>query len=228
MRLLFLSGQVPYPPHAGGALRTYGLLDMLNRAGHTVDLMTLTEPGQPDPSSTPLAQMCRKIITVPAPHRSIPTRLRDLLLSRRADMERRVYSSQFVSALKTQLAYEEYDLIQLESLETAAYLPTIKARRPAMPVIYDSFNAEYDLQRFIFEIDRKKLSRLVGAVYSFIQWRRLIRFERSVCQQVDRVIAVSDADAEAFRSLAPGVKVSVVPNGIYANEYQQENVQQLE
>src|SRR5262249_8021475 len=54
-----------------------------------------------------------------------------------------------------------------------------------------------------------------------MQWRRLTRFERSVCQQVDQVIAVSDADAQAFRWLVPTVNVDVVPNGIYTDEYLQ-------
>jgi polysaccharide biosynthesis protein PslH len=204
------------------------LLDGLAKAGHTIDLMTLIDVNGPDPSTTPLATLCHKIITIPAPRRRILTRLRDLFLSRRADMERRVYAAQFVSAVKSQLAFEDYDLVQLESLETAAYLPVIKARRPALPIIYDSFNAEFDLQRLIFEIDVKRLSRLHGAVYSFIQWRRLVRFERRVCETVDYVIAVSEADAEAFRKLAPQARVAVVPNGIYADEYQGVKTQQLE
>lgn len=134
-------------------------------------------------------------------------------------MARRYYSPHFQMALKSQLSRVDYDIVQMESLEMATYLPTIRAARPAVRLIYDSFNAEFDLQRLIYEIDRRRLSRLPGAVYSLIQWQRLTRFERSVCQQADRVIAVSDADAEAFRQLAPGARVSVVPNGIYADEY---------
>jgi glycosyltransferase involved in cell wall biosynthesis len=219
MRLLFLTGQVPYPPHAGGALRTYGLIEGLHRAGHKIDLMTFVEPGQPDPSATPLAERCGEIVAVQAPRRTITARLRDIFLTSHADMARRFYSPHFQMALKSQLLRVDYDIVQMESLEMATYLPAIRAARPKVRVIYDSFNAEFDLQRLIYEIDRRKLSRLPGAVYSLIQWQRLTRFERSVCQQSDRVIAVSDADAEAFHQLAPGAAVDVIPNGIYANEY---------
>jgi glycosyltransferase involved in cell wall biosynthesis len=219
MRLLFLTGQVPYPPHAGGALRTFGLLDGLHQAGFKIDLLTFTEPGQPDPTSTPLASLCGEIVAVPAPRRGIVARLRDLAFTSHADMARRFYSAQFQAALRSQLARVDYDLVQIESLEMATYLPAIRAVRPAVRVVYDSFNAEYDLQRLMYEIDRLVPARLPGAIYSLIQWRRLMRFERSVCQNVDRVIAVSEADAAAFGKLAPGVSVSMVPNGIYVEEY---------
>ncbi len=135
-------------------------------------------------------------------------------------MARRFYSPQYVAALKAQLASQPYDLIHIESLEMAAYLPMLRAQHGKFKVIYDSFNAEFDLQRLIFEIDRRRPARLPAALYSLVQWRRLVTFERHVCQQVDHVIAVSDADAESFRRLASDVKVSVVPNGIYTREYE--------
>src|SRR5258708_34358547 len=191
MRILFLTAQVPYPPQAGGALRTFGLIDGLHRAGHHIDLMTFAEAGQPDPSSTPLAELCDQRVTAAMPRRTMQSRLRDLLLTGQSDMSRRVYSAEFVSALKTQLTQVVYDLVHIESLEMATYLPTIREIRPKLSTIYDSFNAEYDLQRLIFEIDRGTPSRWVGALYSLIQWRRLIGFERFVCRQGGRVIAVS-------------------------------------
>jgi len=86
-------------------------------------------------------------------------------------------------------------------------------------VIYDSFNAEFALQRSIYEAERADLARLPGALYSLVQWRRLMRFERHVCQTVDHIIAVSEADAAAFRTLAPGRPLTVVPNGIDAAPY---------
>ena len=238
MRILFLTGQVPYPPHAGGALRTFGLLDGLRRAGHTLDLLTFVDAEassdgttQPPPA---LAELCDQIVSVPAPHRSITDRLRDLLLTGEADMSQRFYSSRFAAVLKTHLMQQHYDLVQIESLEMASYLPTIQAScadsvgQRGVRIIYDSFNAEFDLQRLIFEIDRKNPSRLPAALYSLIQWRRLTRFERSVCQQVDHVIAVSEADAVAFRELVPGVKVDIIPNGINAGQYGQQSGDQID
>ena len=81
--------------------------------------------------------------------------------------------------------------------------------------------AEAALQRTIFEAERGSLRRLPGTIYSGVQARRLARFERASCEGVAHVISVSDADAEAHRQLAPGTPVSVVPNGIDVQTYEQ-------
>jgi polysaccharide biosynthesis protein PslH len=229
MRILLLTAQLPYPPQAGGALRMFGLIEGLHRAGHTLDLLAFTDQpsDQPDAAATPLAALCNRIVTVPAPHRTMTARLRDLLFSGKADMSQRYYSARYTETLTELLRGTSYDVVQFESLEMATYLPTVQQWCPSATLIYDSFNAEYDLQRRIATIDGRSPSRLPGAIYSLIQWRRLVYFERSVCQAVHHVIAVSDADADAFRRLSPGVPVSVIPNGIYVAEYEK-TAQRLE
>jgi glycosyltransferase involved in cell wall biosynthesis len=74
-------------------------------------------------------------------------------------------------------------------------------------------------------VDRSTPSRWPAALYSWIQARRIARFERAICQQVDCVLAVSDEDAAAlsrFRS-----QVAVIPNGIFAEHYSN-NPEQLD
>lgn len=219
MRILFLTAQLPEPPHAGGTLRTNGLMRGVHAAGHEVHLMTFADPARLAASQTALSQFCASVEAVPPPSRTAMRRLRDLLFTQQADMQRRFHSPEFAARLEHLLETQPFDLIQVESLEMAVYLPVIRRLCPHTPVIYDSFNAEFDLQRTIFEAERRDLRRLPGAVYSFIQWRRLTQFERAVCQTVTHTIAVSAADADAFRRLAPGVPVSVVPNGIDAAQY---------
>ncbi len=219
MHVLFLTSQVPYPPHGGGALRVYGLLDGLRKAGHQLDLLTFVEPNAPQPHQTPLAELCETIIGVPYQPRSTRQRLRDLLFTRHADLARRFETPAFTAALRAQLKAQRYDAVQMQSLEMAAYLPILRAEAPQARLIYDAYNAEYDLQRSIYAVDRRNVARLPQALYSFIQWRRLIAFERSVCRQTDAVIAVSAADAAALGKLAPEQHIAVVPNGIFTAEY---------
>lgn len=219
MRLLFLTGQLPYPPHAGGALRTFGLIEGLHACGHEIDLLTFRDAAQAEMNVTPLTALCGEVTSVPTPQRTINMRLRELLLTNKADMQGRFYSAVYEQALQQRLQANHYDVIQIESLEMATYLATIKRYAGKAKVIYDSFNAEYELQHLIYLTDRADVTRLPSAVYSLMQWRRLARFEGTVCKTVDHVIAVSDADAEAFRRLVPGLRVSVVPNGIHVQEY---------
>ncbi|MCE7947076.1 MAG: glycosyltransferase [Chloroflexi bacterium CFX4] len=219
MHVLFLTSQVPYPPHGGGALRVYGLLDGLRKAGHQLDLLTFVEPNAPPPHQTPLAELCQTIIGVPYVPRSTRQRLRDLLFTRHADLARRFETPAFTAALRVQLKGQRYDAVQMQSLEMAAYLPILRAEAPQARLIYDAYNAEYDLQRSIYAVDRRNVARLPQALYSFVQWRRLIAFERSVCRHADAVTAVSEADAAALAKLAPEQHIAVVPNGIFTAEY---------
>jgi glycosyltransferase involved in cell wall biosynthesis len=219
MHILFLTAQLPEPPHAGGTLRTNGLMRSVHAAGHDVHLLSFAAPDQLKNSRAALDEFCASVEIVPPPRRTIANRLRDLLLTSLADMQRRFDSPLYAAQLEQLLTRQPFDIVQIESLEMAAYLPIIRRVQPQTPVIYDSFNAEFDLQRSIYEAERGHPRRLPGALYSFAQWRRLIRFERDVCTTVAHSIAVSDADAALFRWLAPGCPVSVIPNGIHTRSY---------
>jgi glycosyltransferase involved in cell wall biosynthesis len=219
MHILFLTAQLPEPPHAGGTLRTNGLMRSVRAAGHDVHILSFGESDQLKTNRAALDEFCASVEIVPPPRRTIVNRLHDLLLTNLADMQRRFDSPFYAVQLAALLKRQSFDIIQIESLEMAAYLPVIQRVEPQTPVIYDSFNAEFDLQRSIYEAERRHPRRLPGALYSFIQWRRLKRFERDVCTTVAHTIAVSDADAESFRRLVPDRPVSVVPNGIHTRLY---------
>lgn len=219
MRLLFLTAELPEPAHAGGTLRTNGLLRAAHAAGHEVHLLAFATRDQLNAQRDRLATYCARVDTVSPPQRRLTDRLRDLLLTDKADMQGRYCSAHYQHALAKLLEETPFDLVQIESLEMTIYAPVVRRVQPETPLIYDSFNAEADLQRSIYEAERGKLTRLPGALYSFIQWRRLTRYERQVVRRVAHTIAVSDADAEAFRRLAPGCPVSVVPNGIDVARY---------
>ena len=218
MRILLLTPQPPYPPHAGGALRTLGLLEGLHQAGHTIDLLSFISDSAPDPLTTPAAALCQQITTIPLPARSLRRRLRDLLTGR-TDMAQRFASTAFTAALSTHLRAERYDVIQAEGLEVAAYLQQAKTEQPEAALIYSSTNAEYELQRVMFRADRLIPARWPRAIYSLIQSQRLARFERAICRLSNLVIATSQPDARCFERLAPGVKIYVVPNGIHTADY---------
>ncbi len=219
MRILFLTAQLPEPPHAGGAIRVSGLTRGVHAAGHEVHLLAFATPAQRAAAENTLSSYCASVITVEPPQRSLRNRLRDLALTHAADMQRRFYSPQYDAHLRDLLTRERFDLIQIESLEMATYLPTIRATQPGTPVIYDSFNAEFELQHSIYEAEKGSLRHLPGWLYSRIQWQRLIHFEGEVCRDVSHVIAVSDEDAEAFSRLLPNCNVTVIPNGIDTAAY---------
>jgi glycosyltransferase involved in cell wall biosynthesis len=110
--------------------------------------------------------------------------------------------------------------VQIEGIEMAPFglwlrsWPRFASLSPRPLLLFDDHNAEYLLQRRAFETDLKRPSRWPGALYSFIQWQKLRRYEMRVCRQADRVVAVSEADARALQRLLPRLVPTIVPNGV--------------
>lgn len=219
MKILIVTASLPYPPQQGGALRTYGILQGLHRAGYEIHLLSFQDDSALMYSSTPLHEWCSQIETLPAPRRGKGARLRDLLLSGQPDIARRLYSPDFERRLLALVTQNRYDVVQFEGIEVASYLPMLRQSGVPARLCYDAFNAEAALQRVIFEVDREDITRWAAAGYSLVQSGRIAQFERALCQQADLVIAVSDEDAALLRQYHPDRRVFVVPNGIFADSY---------
>jgi glycosyltransferase involved in cell wall biosynthesis len=221
VRLLILTPQLPYPPHQGPTkgttIRNYGLIAGL-APRHEIRLLSFVTP-EDDPASVgPLQDACEAVHAVLEPRRTRAQRVWTMLTSGLPDMAHRLASPAFEGALRTILAKGRFDVVQFEAIEMIPYLSTVmdwvhRAARPPR-LIFDEHNAEYVLQKRVFETDIRVPSRWPGALYSFLQWQKLRGFEAWACRRVDAVTAVSDVDARALQRLVPGLQVAIVPNGI--------------
>jgi sugar transferase (PEP-CTERM/EpsH1 system associated) len=220
MKVLFLTPQVPYPPQQGAALRNWGLISGL-AARHEVAALSFLAPEQPREPADRLSAVCR-IETVQLPVRTFRDRLRDMLTTRQPDMALRLASEWYARRLADWLVRERFDAVHVGGIEMAPYLDVIQAAQPNPVVVFDDLNCEYLLQQRAFLTDLRVPARWPGAAYSFVQWRRLRRYEAEVCRRADRALAVSEADAAALRKLVPGLDVTVVPNGVDTRAYRPE------
>jgi glycosyltransferase involved in cell wall biosynthesis len=163
--------------------------------------------------------VCEVVETVLQPTRSLPQRLRDLVLSGQPDMALRLESPVFRERLANWLEWEHFDVVHVEGIELVPYLDVLEAAHPRPLILFDDHNCEYLLQKRAFLTDVRRPLRWHAAAYSFFQWRRLRRFEAQACRRADRVVAVSEADAAALRELVPEIDPLVVPNGIDVTVY---------
>ena len=214
MRLLFLTPQLPYPPHKGTTIRNFNLIAGLAQR-HTIDVLAFVDPGAPQARpASPLDEYCRQVIGVEAPSRSLVQRALTTLLSSWPDMALRLWSPHFAGRLATLLRATRYDVVQIEGIEMARYSYAVRRHAPGALLVFDDHNAEWLLQQRTYEAERQLKGWSIGAVYSRIQAWKLARFERAVCRAADRVLAVSEADAAALRRLDTHLPLSVVTNGI--------------
>lgn len=224
----------------GTTIRNYHLIAGLARR-HTVDLVSFSDREQPlgqpswDREDSPLMvdalqrsmgwlhQCCEQIITAPQPIRSTAQRIHDTVLTKLPDMALRLESPDMHRQITQLLSKHpnDYDVIQIEGIEMAPYalaLPatvnTARLNSGVPRLVFDDHNAEYVLQRRAFLTDVRRPRRWIAAAYSFVQWRKLVAYERRVCRAADRIVAVSDVDRDALLRLAPGHEITVVPNGV--------------
>jgi sugar transferase (PEP-CTERM/EpsH1 system associated) len=218
MRILFLTPQLPYPPQKGTALRNWGLIQGLAER-HELSLLSFREPGKATDLDATLTSACKRVVTVPQPERSLYRRVRDMVSTRQPDMALRLASGSYDRQLRDWLAEDTFDVVQIEGIELAPYLDTIRSAPQDPLVVFDDHNCEYLLQQRTFLTDLYSPAHWPGAAYSFVQWQRLRRYEARICRRADHVLAVSEADAEALSRLAPDLNVTVVPNGIDTQAY---------
>lgn len=214
MQLLFLTPQLPYPPHQGTTIRNYHLIRGL-AARHTIDLLTFLAPGQVLHADNPLYTYCRRIFCAPQPLRTLRQRGNDTLRSPLPDMALRLESKEMRALVATQAQCEQYDVVQIEGIEMAQYglqLARGAATRPLL--IFDDHNCEYLLQQRNAFTDLRRPRRWLAAAYSLLQWRKLRHYEATICRQADLVLAVSEPDKAALQALGTARPMIVIANGI--------------
>ena len=218
MRILLLTPQRPYPPHQGTTLRNFNLIKELAKR-HTVCVLSFIEPDQNLADPGPLSELCQWVDIMPVPQRSTGLRLKQMLTTRRPDMSWRLWSPIFAERLTQHLREHHFDIVELEGIEMAPYLPVIEAACPQPLIIYDAHNAEWILQQRACTTDMKNPARWLAAAYSWIQWHRLRQYEADLMQRVAHTVAMSEADRAALRQVQPNAPVTIIPNGVDLTAY---------
>jgi glycosyltransferase involved in cell wall biosynthesis len=101
------------------------------------------------------------------------------------------------TALRRALAGRTYDVVWINGLGMAYYLPIIRELLPGARVVLDQHNVESE--RFAeFARRQRGLRRLVADA----EWRAARRYEQDVLRDVDAVGAISESDERGLRELA--------------------------
>jgi len=225
-RILLLTPQLPYPAQQGTTLRNFNIIRGLADR-HQLALMCYVaqDENRIDDSLQILSHYCDPIITVPVNKRTNIDRLIDIVTNDMPDMSLRLQSDEIDGTISSLLASVEeggkgpFEIVQIEGIEMANVISTVKRASPDSKIVFDNHNAEYELQRRTFQADLKRIRRWPLAAYSLIQARRLKRYEKWACESADHTVAVSNADKDSMNGLAPNICVSVIPNSVDISDY---------
>lgn len=219
-RILLLTPQLPYPPRQGTSIRNWHMLRSLAEFNE-VTLLSFVDSQVDAADIARLAEAAALADPVEAPARSTARRLGQFFLSANLpDLALRLQSEAFKARLRLELETASYDAVQIEGLELAGYLKTVRVSSSAA-IVLDCHNAETVLQQRATAADFGQWRRWPAAAYSRVQGGRLAAFERWACRAADHVLAVSASDRAHLRKLAggPPPPITVVPNSIEVGDY---------
>jgi len=220
-RLLFLCHTLPYPPDGGPWIRTYHILRLLSRAFDITALCferagarSQFDAGGISSNRETLSRLADvEVFAIPQKH----SRVRYIWDHLRSTTSGRVYtrylydSTAFRQRLNGLLSSAAFDLVHIDSLDLAGYLPACRA----LPVVCVHHDVESVLLRRRAVIDRNPWRR----AYLRYQARLMRRVERRWCGRVVLNVVCSEHDRALLKRIAPASRVVVVPNGVDVDEF---------
>jgi len=224
-KLLFLCQTLPYPPDGGVWIRTYHVLRLLARAFDITALcferapMTGNRAALDSAAGRAALSRFAAVDVFPVPQRH--SRLRFAWDHLRSTATRRVYttylyeSRAFQRRLAEVLESQAIDLVHLDSLNLAAYVPAF-GRIPVVCVHHDVDSA---LLRRRADVERNEWR----SAYLRHQARLMEQSEREWCGRIALNVAVSENDRRLIQSIAPGSRVAIVPNGVDVDEFERDS-----
>jgi glycosyltransferase involved in cell wall biosynthesis len=221
MRVVHLTTEFPWPATSGGPVRTLSQL-RITASLPEVDAITLLSVAEHPVPASDVRALAQAFATGPSAGKLhvVPPVFHPIHLF---DFKRRVPrvvalrlagvpylagkwdSRALRGRLRRELDRSSVDLVYIDHLGMARYLPDIKGARPTCRTVLDQHNVESDFFRQ-FAREKTGAKKLVAAA----EYRAARKFEERVLRSVDAVVAISGEDAKHFEDLA-GVRAHVVP-----------------
>lgn len=217
MKILQISHKPPLPAIDGGCIAVNNITRGLLKSGHQVKVLSMHTPKHPLQLSR-IPEEYREKTAFESVFVNTRIRLGKALLSflkNRSYHVSRFISKEFENTLVRILQSETFDIIQLESIFVAPYIPVIR-RFSNAKVVLRSHNVEHKIWgRFL--IHQKNVLKKILLLKMI---RQLKEFELSVFPQTDGFLAISQPDYNYFHHIFPDLEGKVIPAGIDLEQYE--------
>lgn len=225
MRVIHLTTEFPWPATSGGPVRTLSQLRIVASLPEVSSLTVISVTEHPVPASDvkALADAIRRSsgraealevrVVPPVFHpihlfdfkRYVPRVVALRALRGVPYLAGKWDSRALRNVLRDELRRGRADVVYIDHLGMARYLPDVEATRPFARRVLDQHNVESDFFKQFAESKRGPKKLVATAEH-----RLAVDFEKRVLRDVDAVVAISSEDARHFDRLA-GVAAHVVP-----------------
>ena len=199
---------MPFPPHDGGAIAMFDVLNGLTKAGHEVTVFTINTSKHHQPKNV-LDGKCKKVIAV-----DVDTKINlfkafvNLFKKVPYNFERFINKKVEYELIKL-LKAEQFDLIQLEGAQVAYYVEVIK-KITKTPVVMRAHNVESVIWERLAKQESNPFKKwYLGYLAKGIDW-----YEKKYLNQYNKIIAITERDKDTFIKKGIKTEIEVVQAGI--------------
>lgn len=198
MKILQVCSKPPYPPHDGGSMAMFNLARSLIRLECEITVLTMYTNKHMLTGESRLefakVMSVHSVYVDTTPH--WPALLGNLIFSRKPYNALRFQSKTFETTLVQVLQKEKFDIVQLEGMYLAPYIPVIR-NYSAARIALRAHNVEHEIWKRIAEAEKK----LYRKIYFKILANRIIRFEYKYINQYDLLVPITNRDLEQFNRM---------------------------
>jgi glycosyltransferase involved in cell wall biosynthesis len=207
MKILWVKADFLHPTNGGGQIRTLETLKWLHRR-HEIHFAALDLP-EPGAGFRHSSEYCTKAYPVshPVPQKSGPRYWAELATGTWTSMPLpvlRYRSPALLRLVEVLTRLESFDAIVCDFLASAANIPQL-----GNAVLF-----QHNVESAIWKRHTEHAPTPWHRAFSRVQYEGMLRYEAEVCRTAKNIIAVSDADASAMRSLYGATRVSSVATGV--------------
>lgn len=199
---------MPFPPHDGGAIAMFDVLNGLTKVGHEVTVFTINTPKHHQ-SKTVLEGKCKKVVSVDVDTKISPVKAFVNLFKKTPYNFERFIDKNVIEELTKLLKSEQFDIIQVEGAQIAYYVEVIK-KLTKTPVVMRAHNVESKIWERLSKQESNPFKKwYLAYLAKGIDW-----YEKKYLNQFDEIIAITERDKQVFESKGIKKDISVVPAGV--------------
>jgi glycosyltransferase involved in cell wall biosynthesis len=217
-KILIITNRVPYPLSDGGNLAMNTMIQGYHNAGWKVYLLSMNTSRHPLNQSK-LASLFTNIYAfdwVDINNDIKPLNIiKNYLFSDWPEHAERFYKQEFEDKIISVAAAFKPDVVQIESVFLATYLPAVNENSDALTVLR-LHNIEYQIWQSL-----AKKCKTLKKLYLIKLYRRIRNFERAAWRDFDLLLPITEKDAQAVIRLEEVNDVVVVPFSIETDKIAQ-------
>ena len=207
MKILIISPKIPYPPTDGGRRGIFGVVKYLKKRGHQIDVIAYRQ-NQELSEAERLKEFANLFTVDVLTANSLKGMLKNLFSSVPYNLWK-YERKELVVFLSGYFKENNPDIIQVTNAHMGWVVDHLR-KFTSVPIILKEENLEMLIMKRFYKTRKNIFVKL----YSYIQYKKFVKYEPALCAKFDLCIFVSGEDVKLIHTFNKNIKAAVIPAGI--------------